>query len=178
MKKVVSTSLAALLLFVGSITSSCMGSWGLTKTVYEWNEDATGNRFVDNLLFWILGVVYAVTISIDFLILNLIEFWTGSNPISMAPGEMEEQEVAVNGVTYHMQATQNQMVITALTGEKAGHVETYMYKPELKTWMVSVNGGDLTPMMSARANAQGEMEAMVYTEEGIVAVPTGKMMFQ
>jgi hypothetical protein len=177
MKKAISTSMAVLLLFVGSITSSCMGSWGLTKGLYQWNEDATGNRFVDNLIFWVLGFVYAATISIDFLILNLIEFWTGSNPIGMAPGEMEEQEVSVNGANYHMQATQNQMVITALTGEKAGHVETYVYKPELKTWMVSVNGNELTPMLSARANDQGQLEAMVYTEEGIVTVPTGKFMF-
>lgn len=35
--------------------------------------------------------VYSFAVFVDAVILNLIEFWTGSNPISMNEGDIEIQ---------------------------------------------------------------------------------------
>ncbi len=65
------------------MTFGCYGSFNLTKKVYNWNG-SLGNKWVVELVF--LGMmivpVYSIAGFIDVIILNLIEFWTGSNPMA------------------------------------------------------------------------------------------------
>lgn len=118
-----------------------MGSWGLTKKIYQWNDGATGNRFIDNLLFWVLGFVYFFTIWIDFFIFNLIEFWTGSNPLAMAPGEVETGIVkGKDGNEYQMTVSLNRYEAVALTGSKKGEKSALVYNPATKTWSLEQKG--------------------------------------
>ena len=60
---------------------SCIGSFALFNKVKRWN-DQVDNKFVNELIFvamWILPV-YELSFAADLLILNSIEFWSGSNP--------------------------------------------------------------------------------------------------
>ncbi len=140
MKKTTSILMATLLLGISMVQTSCMGSWGITKKVYNWNESATGNKFIDNLLFWILGFVYAITITIDFFILNLIEFWTGSNPMAMNEGEVEKQIVSKGGVDYEITATKNRFDVVQLTGDKKGAMQSIIFNPETKSASFVIEG--------------------------------------
>ena len=116
--------------------TGCMGSFGLTNSLYSWNEGATGNKFVNNLIFWAFLIipVYEVTLFIDAVILNLIEFWSGSNPTAMEEGEVETQIVEKDGVTYLMKATKNNFEVTTLDGDKKGEKLHLTYIPEESTW--------------------------------------------
>lgn len=69
---------------IGIVSSGCMGSFALTKMLYNFNETITGNKIINNLLFWVLLwlPVYGGAMFIDGAILNLIEFWTGGNPLA------------------------------------------------------------------------------------------------
>jgi len=61
---------------------SCIGSFGLTHKVLDWNNQV-GTKFVNELVFfafWVLPV-YEVTAIADLLVLNSIEFWSGNNPV-------------------------------------------------------------------------------------------------
>ncbi len=62
----------------------CYGEFALTKAVYEFNGDVSDNKFVQSLMTWVLGFlfVYSAAVLIDFVILNLIEFWTDENPMT------------------------------------------------------------------------------------------------
>ena len=63
--------------------SSCIGSFALTNKVLNWNKQI-GSKFVNELVFvafWILPV-YEITGIADVLVINSIEFWSGSNPVS------------------------------------------------------------------------------------------------
>jgi hypothetical protein len=141
MKKFGIYSMAILMLGIGTLSTGCMGSWGLTKTLYKWNEKATGNRFLDNLIFWVLGFVYGITIFVDFIVLNLIEFWTGSNPMAMQPGEMEKGIVkGKDGNSYEMTVTQYRYDILTLTGPNKGEKVAVFYTPETKTWSTTKAG--------------------------------------
>lgn len=62
----------------------CYGEFALTKAVYEFNGDVSDNEFVQSLVTWVLGFlfVYSAAVLIDFVILNLIEFWTDQNPMT------------------------------------------------------------------------------------------------
>ncbi len=151
MKKVGLIGMAALMLGISTINTSCMGSWGMTKVVYEWNEKATGNRFIDNLIFWVIaGIqVYSITLMIDMFILNLIEFWTGSNPIAMNEGDREQQIVkGKDGNEYQITATKNRFEIVTLTGDKKGEMNALVYTPANKTWNKEVKNEELVPVFA------------------------------
>jgi hypothetical protein len=73
-----SATLASSLLF-----SSCIGSFGLSNRLLEWNKNID-SKFVNELVFiafWIIPV-YEVAALADVLVLNSIEFWSGSNPVA------------------------------------------------------------------------------------------------
>ena len=75
--------LVAVLLSMSLMLSSCIGSFNLTNKVKDWNG-GLGNKFVNELVFIGMHIipVYELTIMADILVLNTIEFWTGSSAIS------------------------------------------------------------------------------------------------
>lgn len=82
-----------------SLTVSCYGSFGLTKKIYKWNG-SLGNKFVSSLVFWILIIlpVYEVAGVADFLILNVIEFWTGNQLVAQGQTKI----ITKDGVTMEL----------------------------------------------------------------------------
>ena len=80
MKKNLTKPVIAVLL--GALTfSSCIGSFGLTNSVLDWNKRATDNKFVNEIIFVLISPAYAVCSFADLLVLNSIEFWTGNKVI-------------------------------------------------------------------------------------------------
>ncbi len=68
----------------------CYGSFALTKKVYKFNG-SLGNKWLNSIVFFVLGApVYGVTTFVDAIVLNLIEFWTGSNPVAAAQDHMDK----------------------------------------------------------------------------------------
>lgn len=86
MKK--SFKFSALLLSAAILLSSCIGSFGLTNRLKNWNE-SLGNAWANEVVFIALHIVpiYELSIFADILVLNSIEFWTGSNPLAANVGE-------------------------------------------------------------------------------------------
>ena len=70
--------LSALLLAATILFSSCIGSFRLTNKVKDWNNNVS-NKFVNELIFLAFHIVpvYEVTMFVDALVLNSVEFWTG-----------------------------------------------------------------------------------------------------
>ncbi|HEY9118582.1 MAG TPA: DUF3332 family protein [Marinobacter sp.] len=66
------------------LLSGCLGQNALFNTVQDWNAKATEEKFVNqgiSFAFWILPV-YGLTLLADIVILNSVEFWTGTNPVN------------------------------------------------------------------------------------------------
>lgn len=79
MKKLIFTVSLACTLFM----YSCIGSFGLTKKCYNWNQ-SMGDKWINELVFIGLSIlpVYELCVFADAVVLNTIEFWTGSNPVA------------------------------------------------------------------------------------------------
>ena len=79
-----SLTVAVVCALMGSmLLPSCIGSFTLTNKLLTWNRQI-GNKFVNELVFfafWVLPV-YEVSALADVLVLNSIEFWSGSNPVA------------------------------------------------------------------------------------------------
>ena len=67
---------------LGAMLNGCFGSFGATRWLWTFN-DSFGNKFVKTLIMWIFVIlpVYELFVFADFWIINLIEFFMGSNPI-------------------------------------------------------------------------------------------------
>ena len=87
MKKIIRNS--ALMIAAAFMLSSCIGSFQLTNKVKDWNE-SLGDKFINEVVFLAFHIVpvYEVAYFADVVVLNTIEFWTGSNPV--ASNEVKE----------------------------------------------------------------------------------------
>ena len=81
---------SAVLLAATLLTSSCVGSFALFNKLAGWNKQATDNKFLNELIFILISPAYAVCTFADVLVINSIEFWTGSNPMAQRVGETQE----------------------------------------------------------------------------------------
>jgi len=81
-----------LLLVLAVFLSACTGSFRLAGKVYKFNREIE-DKWVEELVFlgFVAVQVYSVTLIVDMVVLNTIEFWTGENPISASrvPGSQE-----------------------------------------------------------------------------------------
>ena len=76
-------TLVAVLLSGSLLFSSCVGSFGLFNRLSSWNQ-SIGSKFVNELVFLAFNIVpvYGVSYLADALVINSIEFWSGSNPMA------------------------------------------------------------------------------------------------
>lgn len=127
-------SVALVMALAGSMMfTSCIGSFSLTNKLMDWNK-TIGSKFVNELVFvafWIVPV-YEVSALADVLVINSIEFWSGSNPIAkgkkVIDGEDGRYLVECDGNGY------------TITSETDGSIVRLDFEAEDKSWSVNVNG--------------------------------------
>lgn len=89
-KRILTLGLAGLLLGGSLSLQGCYGSFALTKKFYAWNGSLP-NKWVKSLVVFFGGeVVYGLSATVDVVVLNLIEFWTGSNPVAAGQTHMDK----------------------------------------------------------------------------------------
>ena len=112
------------------LCTSCLGSFSAFNNLKDWNMEISDSKFVNNLVFWALNIVpvYGLFFLGDTLIFNVIEFWSGSNPIAMNDGEVETQLLKRNASTYEMIASKNRFVINVIEGDHKGNHLEMLYK--------------------------------------------------
>lgn len=141
--KILSLSLATLLLGTGLVQTGCFGSFSATVKLWNWNKSVTDSKIMQTLIFYGLNIIpiYGIAGAVDFFILNLIEFWTGSNPMSMKDGESQTQEMTgKDGNNYRVTATRNQFHIVQISGKEAGREYTLKFNDQKGTWNVIHQG--------------------------------------
>ncbi len=84
------------ILLLLSMGTGCIGNFGLSGKVRDFNLDVSKDRWGREIVFVVLYVipVYPFAGFLDILVFNSIEFWTGKNPIngsaSVTPIAMDE----------------------------------------------------------------------------------------
>lgn len=157
-KLMICTALSSTILF-----TSCLGSFSAFNSLRDWNDGLTSNKFLDNLIFWALNIVpvYGLFFFGDVIIFNVIEFWSGSNPIAMNEGDMETQILEKNGNTYEMIATKNHLQINIIDGVDKGQTLELVYSPEEKSWSAIKADGEVIKLSSFEDGFY-----IVYTPDG------------
>ncbi|MGZ8440541.1 MAG: DUF3332 family protein [Candidatus Deferrimicrobiaceae bacterium] len=72
----------ALVVSVGVVVSAgCFGKFQLTRNLVDINKSVE-DQYVRSAVTWLFVIPYALTGFLDFAVFNLIEFWSGENPIA------------------------------------------------------------------------------------------------
>lgn len=148
--------------------TGCFGSFGLVKTVYEFNDGVSDNGVIKSLLMWALMIVpvYQVAGFLDIVLFNLIEFWTGSNPIAMEEGQIEEQLVTLKGEKYKITATKNKMVFVKYQEGVEVNMGAMVFENSDNSWNF-VKEGESTKLASVDLENN---VVSVFTKEGIATL--------
>lgn len=151
-------SLAALLAVSAAGTTGCFGKFSLTRKLYAWNTGVGGNKFVTNLVFWGLCIipVYELAGAGDLIVLNAVEFWTGSNPVADAR-DVQTRElpggavaIAHAGATFLLTPTDDGAFDVERNGE---HLGRGTVRPDGSLALVSARGTtEIYPGDRASAN--------------------------
>jgi len=169
MKKYYLTVACIAALGCSMMLQSCIGSFALTNKVLKWNKQV-GSKFVNELVFfafWILPV-YEVTGLADILVINSIEFWSGSNPLTASTkaviGEDGERYlIACDGKGY------------TITNENTKEAIRMDFNEDTQTWSWNINGEDVPFMTFVDENhvkmisPSGDMNLYELNENGVMA---------
>lgn len=170
MKKI-NIAVSAILIAGASLTfSSCIGSFTLTKRVLAWNKQV-GNKFINELVFfafWFLPV-YEVTALSDILVLNSIEFWSGSNPME----EASVKAIDTDHGRYLIKGDKNGYEIVC---ETTGETTRLNFNIKTQTWSWEDKMGTDHPFMTfidaehvKMITPQGDFRLYDLSEQGVMA---------
>src|SRR5512141_850038 len=73
---------------VGALSAGCFGKFQLTRKLYDINQ-SIDEKYVRSVVTWLFVIPYAVTGLLDFIIFNVIEFWSGEIHVTSAPKTKE-----------------------------------------------------------------------------------------
>jgi hypothetical protein len=130
--------------------SGCLGQNALFNTVQDWNATATEEKFVNqgiSFAFWFVPV-YGLTLFADIVILNSIEFWTGTNPITNKRAKVAgTSELVSDGLGNVAELTYQADGTVLVEVQGANGIERFVLKRE-GTEVVRVQDGERTLMGS------------------------------
>ncbi len=154
----------ALLLTVTPAMSGCFGSFGAVKLIYNFNKDISGNKIVQWLVFvvaFFILPVYGIAGFIDVFILNVLEFWTGSNLLAEKGEEVPEKIVQLDDDTLLIM---NRDEYHSLRFEliKAGEATSYEFEMT-RDGAAFYDSGEMVGVLQAKPDG-----ITLYNAEGVV----------
>ncbi|MBQ8656858.1 MAG: DUF3332 domain-containing protein [Prevotella sp.] len=150
--------MVATVLLAGTLMcSSCIGSFSLFNKYEKWQCNMTSSKIVNGIVGLILQpIVGSVCLTADALVLNTIEFWSGSNPLAANVGDTYEVQ-GRDGRYYAVTVIKEGYEVKAPTGE----VTLFTHDGQTDTWSMSQDGKTIDVF---RFNQDGTIEA--YLQNG------------
>ena len=170
MKKTILTVATVLTLSSSLLFSSCIGQFALFNKVKAWNEQI-GDKFVNELVFlglWIIPV-YGISLMADAIVINSIEFWSGTNPIASSKkyidGENGRYLVECDGKGY------------TITSESDKSVVRFDFDTDSQTWSIALPNGEKQTLLTfiderhvkMPTNIPGEFTVVELSQSGVYA---------
>ena len=145
------------LLMAGTMAvSSCIGSFGLFNKVLDWNKQATGNKFLNWLIFIVISPAYVLCGVADMLVINSIEFWSGTNPLAENIGKTENI-MGSDGKMYAVTTLEDGYEVKAPDGK----IVNFKHNAEDDSWSM-IQDGKTTKLLRIKDKETAE----IYLKDG------------
>ena len=148
----------ALIAIAGSIVfSSCIGSFNLFNKYEKWQCNMSNSKILNGIVGLILQPIAApICLTVDALVLNTIEFWSGSNPMTASTKQVKGSD----GKIYAVKTTKKGYEIVSPEGKTT----KLSYNKETNAWSITENGETRELF---RTNSDGTIQATLQTGEKI-----------
>ena len=159
MKKI-SLKVATCILAGCFLLSSCyVGKFALFNSYAKWQTNMTSNKYVNAIVGFIIGpIVGGVCMLADVLVLNSIEFWSGSNPVAANNIGKTQQVMGKDGRYYAVTTLKNGYEVKSPTGE----ITNFIHNDANDSWSVEQDG---VVKELFRFNADGSIQANINGEQ-------------
>jgi hypothetical protein len=153
---------------MGALSAGCFGKFQLTRKLYDINQ-SIDEKYVRSAATWLFVIPYAVTGLLDFVVFNVIEFWTGENPVASAPvTKVYAQGNGKTVLTLSRDGSGTVAVIERYEGERL--VSTLRVRDDGRGKIAAVEtaAGRKVREVSAVSASDGSVDVTVVTEAGTV----------
>lgn len=171
MKKKTLTVALIVALCGSMLSTSCIGKFALTNRVLAWNNHV-GNKFLNELVFVAFCIlpVYEVTALADLLVINSIEFWSGSNPMAKGTKVIDGKDgrylVMCDGKGY------------TIKSETDGSEVRLDFNDADQSWWVNVEGSEPAKLMTFIDDSHVAMPGVDGKEIIVETSQAGVMAYQ
>jgi hypothetical protein len=153
---------------VGALSAGCFGRFQLTRKVYDINQ-SIDEKYVRSAATWIFVIVqvYTVAALIDLIVFNVMEFWTGENPVAEA--KLTKVYAHGNGrtvLTLSRDGSATVAVIERYDGERLVSTLRVRDDGQGKVAAVETAAGRSVREVSAVAASDGSVDVTVATASG------------
>jgi len=156
----------ALVAAVGALSAGCFGKFQLTRTLYDINQ-SIDDKYVRSVVTWLFILPYGITGTLDFIVFNVIEFWSGENPLASAPvTKVYAQGSGKTILTLAREGTATVAVIERYEGETL--VSTLRVRDDGRGGVAAVEtvSGEKVREVSAVAATDGSVDVTTATPAG------------
>ena len=150
--------------------SSCIGSFSLFNKYAKWQREMTNNKFVNAIVgFFLMPIVGSITMVVDWLVLNTIEFWSGDNPVASNIGKTQNVK-GQDGRIYAVKTLKDGYKVTAPDGV----VTLFTYNKAENSWSMTQNGQTREIFRftedgkSIRMDVNGQEREFALNEQGVM----------
>ncbi len=151
---------------VGALSAGCFGKFQLTRKLYDVNQ-SIDEKYVRSAATWIFVIPYAVTGLLDLVIFNVIEFWTGENPVASAPvTRVYAQGRGKTVLTLSRDGSATVAVIERYESERLVSTLRVRDDGRGKVAAVETAAGETVRQVSALAASDGSVDVTVVTSAG------------
>ena len=150
----------AVALLAGSVMcSSCIGSYRLFNKYEKWQCNMTNNKYVNGIVGLLIEwIVAPVCLLVDTVVLNTIEFWSGTNPMSAGTTTTVKGQ---DGRLYTVKVLKDGYEVKAPTGE----ITLFIHDDANDSWSMEQNG---VTKEIFRFNTDGTIQASLKNGEKLV----------
>ena len=144
--------------------SSCIGKFALFNKVLKWNSKVTNNKLINELVYLVLWIapVYEISLFLDGILFNTLEFWTGKSPLSSV-----DMNVRGEKGEYHVKSTESGYSIEHLN---SGVTAELVFDEASQTWSFECAGQSVKLVSFVDGNAN------VYFNGSVMRVDMAKTM--
>lgn len=151
---------------VGALSAGCFGKFQLTRKLYDINQ-SIDEKYIRSAVTWLFVIPYAITGLLDFIVFNVIEFWSGENPVASAPvTKVFAQGNGKTVLTLSRDGSGTLAVIERYEGERLVSTLRVRDDGQGKVAAIETAAGRKVREVSAVAASDGSVDVTVATAAG------------